>query len=108
MREARVSTPAQVDEAARLIVTHGRWWLDLDDDLIARGAKAVTNSPQYRAEVYASARNRWRDLGRPQPLGDLLIMAEDALSHNDATRAETEAAIGRGRGLAEKYRRNEV
>ena len=51
MSEPKVSIPFEMMEAARLLVRHGRYWLDLTDDDIERGARAVALSPAYRAEL---------------------------------------------------------
>ena len=51
MSEPTTCIPFALMEAARLLVRHGRYWLDLTDDDIERGARAVALSPAYRAEL---------------------------------------------------------
>ena len=55
MSEPKVSIPFEMMEAARLLVRHGRYWLDLTDDDIERGARAVARSSEYRAELARTA-----------------------------------------------------
>lgn len=77
-----VRTSVEAQEAARLLITHGRAWLDLTDEQIAHGARALTNSRSYRAVVYRDAVRRARDL-RDGLLLLALMDAMDVLALND-------------------------
>lgn len=48
---AIIHIPFEQMEQARLLVRHGRYWLDLTDEDVERGARAVALSPAYRAEL---------------------------------------------------------
>lgn len=50
-----VKVPFEIMEHARCLVRRGRYWLDLGDEAIDRGALGVLRSSEYRSELVATA-----------------------------------------------------
>lgn len=90
---AIVPIPFHMMEAARRLVRHGRYWLDLTDEDIERGARAVALSPAYRAELARTAIVHANDRGDAV---DAAICAEawDELDRWAALRARAVPATG--------------
>lgn len=82
----RVRTPVEAQEAARLLLVHGRWFCHLTPHRVKRGVRCILNSPAYREQVYAAASARARSTGRGLLLLELMD-AMDVLALNDTEEA---------------------
>jgi hypothetical protein len=52
-------------DAARFLVRHGRSWLDLTDEDVERGARAIDTDPTYRNEIARDALAHAAEVGPP-------------------------------------------
>lgn len=70
-------TPRQKQEAAKLLVEHGRWWLmPLPEHDIERASIAVVRDPHYRQEMRRNAYQRAAELNDNDLLARLIGAAE--------------------------------